>query len=113
MAEPLKHFSASDALDTVDTWRHVLIRGQKDQIDRFLVQVEQRFGRLGWSRDTAVEGQLNRNKSQLNRFYCWISRPDGPRVVLCLNRTTDRRVRSGTYNVDERTSLIDLASAIQ
>ena len=89
-------------------------KGQKEEIDGFLDQVEQRFKALGWTRDSVVEGQMNRNEYQRNRFYCWASSPDnGPRVLLCLNRATERRIRGSTYDIDERAAVADLASAIQ
>ncbi|MBI1914955.1 MAG: hypothetical protein HYS12_09505 [Planctomycetes bacterium] len=120
VAAAVKHFSAfpfgvrSDALEVINTWRHVLVKGQKDQIDRFLDQVEQRFGTLGWSRDMAVEDQMNRGEFQQNRFYGWTGGPDSrPRALLCLNRATDRRIRGGTYKIDERAGLAELASVIQ
>ena len=119
-AAAVKHFSAfpfgvrSDALEVINTWRHVLLMGQKEEIDRFLDQVEQRFKALGWTRDSVVEGQMNRNEYQLNRIYCWASSPhNGPRVLLCLNRATERRIRGSTYDIDERAAVADLASAIQ
>ena len=57
---------------------------------------------------------MNRDEYQGNRCYCWINSPEkSPRVLLCLNRVTDRRVRGGTYNVDEWAGLADLASEIQ
>jgi hypothetical protein len=52
--------------------------------------------------------------AEINRFYCWISRCDHkPWVQLCLNRSTDRRVRGGAYNIDEQAGLADLAGKIQ
>jgi hypothetical protein len=121
MAAVAEHFSrfpfnvGADPLDVINTWRHVLVQGKKEQIDRFLSEVGQRFEVLGWSRETNREAQLNRNENQLNHFYCWINSPDhSPHLLLCLNRATERRVRGGTYNLlDRRTSLADLASAMQ
>lgn len=121
MAAVVRHFSAfpfgvrSDALEVINIWRHVLVKGQKEQIDGFLSEVGQRFEALGWSREPTREAQLNRGEYQRNRFYCWISGPGNrPRVLLCLNRATERRVRGGTYNLlDEQAGLADLASAIQ
>jgi hypothetical protein len=104
----------SNGMEVVDIWRHVLVKGQKEQIDRFLGEVERRFEAVGWSRDSAIEGQMNRNEYQRNRFYCWVNRSDNiPPVLLCLNRATDRRVRGGAYDIDRRAGFADLASAIQ
>ncbi len=120
MAKVVKRFSAfpfgvqSDALEVINIWRQILVKGQKEQIDRFLSEVGKRFEALGWSRDTSVEGQMNLDENQRNRFYCWNNSPDNsPYVLLCLNRATDRRVRGGTYNTHEWVSLADLAKAIQ
>ncbi len=120
MAADVKHFSAfpfgvrSDALEVINVWRHFLVKGQNDQIDRFFRQVEQRFGILGWSRDTTLKGQINHDVHERNRIYCWTSGTDStPRVLLCLNRATDWRVRGGTYHIDERASVAELAKEIQ
>jgi hypothetical protein len=43
-------------VDEFDMWRHVLVRGQKSQVDRFLDRVGSRFRALGWSRDVEYEG---------------------------------------------------------
>ncbi|MCI0460406.1 MAG: hypothetical protein L0Z62_25925 [Gemmataceae bacterium] len=120
MAKVVQHFSSfpfgvrSDALEVINIWRNVLVKGRQDQIDRFLSEVEQRFEGLGWSRDPVLEGQMNAGEHQRDRFYCWSTSPDTrPRVMLCLKRATDRQVRGGTYKIEERASLADLATAIQ
>jgi hypothetical protein len=124
MAGTVRYFSAfpfgvrSDFLEVINIWRHVLVKGrQAEQIDRFLDEAGKKFESLGWSRDTVLERQMNRDEHQRNRFYCWIGGP-GPRplVRLCLNRTTDRRVRGGTYSLlDDRPGLAlsEVARAIQ
>ena len=57
---------------------------------------------------------MNRDEHQINRFHCWTTNPDNtPRVMLCLNRTTERRVRGGTYDIERGQQLLDLASVIQ
>jgi hypothetical protein len=104
----------SDALEVVNSWRHVLVKGQKAQLDRYMREVDERFIGLGWSRDKSAEIQPNQTPHQINRFHCWVSGESAfPRVMLCLNRATDRRVRGGTYELlDGGTSLLDLASEI-
>jgi hypothetical protein len=103
----------SDAIEVINGWRHVLVSGEKEQIDRFLEQVGQRFEGLGWTPDRTYEANLN-GQDRLNRFYCWISGPKSqPYVLLCLNRATDRRVRGGTFDYDDRATISDLACAIQ
>jgi hypothetical protein len=121
MAVVVRHFFKfpfgfrSDALEVINVWRHVLVKGDKEQIDRFLDEVGRRFEGLGWLRETAFENLLNRDPHQINRFSCWASRPGTtPRVMLCLNRVTQRRVRGGSYDLlDGRAGLVDLASEIQ
>jgi hypothetical protein len=50
----------------------------------------------------------------MNRFHCWSTNPDTtPHVSLWLNRATERRVRGGTYNIDESATVNDLARVIQ
>ncbi|CAN5434971.1 hypothetical protein BH10PLA2_BH10PLA2_36730 [soil metagenome] len=120
MARIVKHFSTfpfgikSDALEVINIWRQVMIKGQREQIDRVLDDAGRRFERIGWTRDAVIESQLNLGAVQRNRFYCWSSGPNTkPRVLLCLNRATDRRIRGGTYHIDQRAGLADLADAIQ
>jgi hypothetical protein len=121
MAAVVRHFQAfpfglrSDALEVIDLWRHVLVKGSKEQIDRFLNEVGRRFEALSWARETSFEGRLKRDPQQANRFYCWVSAPDNrPHVLLCLNRATERRVRGGTYDLlDGRAGVADLAAEMQ
>jgi hypothetical protein len=103
-----------DALEIINRWRNVLIHGRKEQLERFLEEAGRRFEGLGWSRDGERERAVNSQPHQGNRFSCWVSgRGMVPRVMLCLNRATDRRVRGGTYDVlDEQGTLIDLAVEI-
>jgi hypothetical protein len=105
----------SNALDVIKSWRHVLVKGPKTHLDHYMRELDKRFVGLGWSRDKGLEERLNRPPHQINRFHCWVSGENTfPRVVLCLNRATDRRVRGGTYELlDGGTSLLDLASEIQ
>lgn len=107
----------AEAIDVINTWRDVLVKGQSDQLDRFLDEVGRQFQRSGWSRDTALEGKMNRDPDQLSRFYCWVDRPGRePRLMLCLNRKTERRIRGGTYSlIDDRTgaSVKEVAAVVQ
>jgi hypothetical protein len=121
MALTVRHFFKfpfafrADALEIVNIWRQILVKGEKARIDRFLVEVGKRFEALGWSRATTFEARFNRNPDQIDYLHCWVSRPGTlPRVLLCLKRATDRRVRGGTYDLlDGRPSLVDLAREIQ
>jgi hypothetical protein len=104
-----------DLLEAINTWRHVLVKGSEEQIDRFLAEVSTRFEHLGWSRDGRLEGLFNRTPHQVNSFYCWVSGEGAfPRVMLALNQTSPRRVRGGARDVLEGgLSFIDLALEIQ
>lgn len=120
MSKIVKHYSTfpfgvrSDALEVINIWRNISVKGQKEQIDRFLSEIDQRFAGAGWSRNSVIETEMNRDEHQINRFHCWSTNPDNmPRVMLCLNRATERRVRGGTYNIEEGATLADLASVIQ
>jgi hypothetical protein len=121
MARTVRHFFRfpfgfrADALEIVNSWRQVLVRGEKAQIDRFMDEVAKRFKALGWSREAAYEALFNRDSHQINYLHCWVSGQGTlPRVLLCLNRATERRVRGGTYDLlDGRPSLVDLAREIQ
>ena len=120
MSKIIKHYSTfpfdvrSDALEVINIWRKISVEGQKEQIDQFLSEIDQRFAGAGWSRDSAIEAQINRDEHQINRLHCWSTNPDNrPRVMLCLNRATERRVRGGTYDIEEGATLADLASVIQ
>jgi len=120
MSKIVKHYSTfpfgvrSDALEVINIWRNISVKGQKEQIDRFLSEIDQRFAGAGWSRNSVIETEMSRDEHQINRFHCWSTNPDNmPRVMLCLNRATERRVRGGTYNIEEGATLADLASVIQ
>jgi hypothetical protein len=121
MAAVVRHFQAfpfglrSGALEVIDLWRHVLVKGPKEQLDRFLDEVGRRFEALGWARETSLEGRLNGDPHQANRFYCWVSAHENrPHVRLCLNRVTERRLRGGTYDLlDGRAGVADLAAEMQ
>jgi hypothetical protein len=119
-ANLVRHYSVfpfgvrSNIPDVINVWRNLLIKGQREQLDRLLNEVEQRFSAFGWSRDVSMEAQMNRPAHQVNRVYCWRSTPDAPpQILLCLNRASDRRIRGGTYDMDPVAKLTDLASAIQ
>ncbi len=121
MAAVTRHFSAfpfgvrSETLDVINVWRKVLVKGDREQIDRFLEETQRRFESLGWARDSEREASWNSDPRQSNRFYCWLGRrgPE-PEVMLCLNRATDRRVRGSTYDIlDHRIGLADVARTIQ
>jgi hypothetical protein len=120
MSKIVKHYSTfpfgvrSDALEVINVWRSISVKGQKEQIDRFVSEIGQRFAGAGWSRDSVREADMNGDQHQINRVHCWSTNPDNlPRVMLCLNRATERRVRGGTYDIEKDATLADLASVIQ
>jgi hypothetical protein len=120
MSKIVKHYSTfpfdvrSDALEVINIWRKISVEGQKEQIDQFLSEIDQRFAALGWSRDSVIEAKFNQDEHQINHHHCWSAiRDDRPRVMLSLNRTTERRVRGGTYDIKGDATLADLASVIQ
>ena len=119
MSKIVKHYSTfpfgvrSDALEVINIWRNISVKGHKEQIDRFLRNRSTIRGD-GLVRNSVIEAEMNRDEHQMNRFHCWSTNPDNmPRVMLCLNRTTERRVRGGTYNIEQNATLADLASGIQ
>ena len=120
MSKIVTHYSTfpfgvrSDALEVINIWRNISVKGHKEQIDRFLNQIDQRFAGAGWSPASGIESQTNHGADQINCFHCWNANADNmPRVMLCLNRATERRVRGGTHDIEEGATLADLASVIQ
>jgi hypothetical protein len=104
----------AEPMEVIDLWRKILVRGKKEEIDRFLAEVESRFKAKGWARDEDREANMTRDERQLNRFYCWVgTNGDKPLVMLCLKRSTGRRVRGSTYDViGDRSGLEDIASTV-
>src|SRR6516162_3966737 len=93
------------AIDLIASWRRTLIEGKADQITSLLEDLEERLKGKGFNRDAEAEKTLNRHPYQRNRVLCFVGGPEGgPRLLLCLNRVAERRVRGGTY------SLIDASS---
>jgi hypothetical protein len=120
MSDIVEHYSTfpfavrSNALEVIQVWRNISVHGQKEQIDRFLSEIDQRFAGVGWSRESDMEAKMNRDEAQINRFHCWSTTPGyTPRVMLCLNRTTERRIRGGTYDIERGATIVDLANIIR
>jgi hypothetical protein len=121
MAQIVQRYSSfplgvrSDALEVIDIWRHILIKGQKEQIDQVIAQIGQRFEALGWRREAEFERHSNRSPDQIGTVHCWSgSAGNGPEVLLSLARTTAPSLRGGTYNLlEKRASIADLANAMQ
>jgi hypothetical protein len=89
-----------EAIEMINSWRRILIEGKPESIDRTLDDVERRLREKGWARDADMEAKMGRSAERKNRWLCFIGGPrDGPRLLLCLTRVSDRRVRGGTYSL--------------
>jgi hypothetical protein len=75
MSKIVKHYSTfpfsvrSDPLEIINIWRTISVRGQREQIDQFLAEVDQRLAVMGWSRNSVIEAEWNRDEHQINRFH--------------------------------------------
>lgn len=88
------------AIDQIASWRGILIEGRADQITSMLKDLEARLKSKGFVPDEEAEERMNWHASQSNRVRCYVGGPaDGPRLLLCLNRVSERRVRGGTYTL--------------
>ncbi len=97
-----------EAIETINSWRRILIEGKSECIDRMLDDVEKRLQERGWARNADAEAKLTRSADRKHRWICFVGGPaGGPRLMLGLTRVSDRRVRGGTY------SLLDAPSGMQ
>jgi hypothetical protein len=88
------------AVDLIASWRRILIEGKAEQITSMLEDLEERLKSKGFERDAGAEKKMNWHPYQRNRVLCFAGGPKGgPRLLLCLNRATERRVRGGTYDL--------------
>ena len=88
------------AVDLIASWRRLLIEGKAEQITSMLADLQARLKGKGFERDTEAEKGMNWHPYQANRVLCFVGGPDvGPRLLLCLNRVSDRRIRGGTYSL--------------
>jgi hypothetical protein len=89
-----------EAIETINSWRRILIEGNPDQIDRMLADVERRLDEKGWTREPRIEAKMEPAPNQANRWRCFVGGPrNGPKLMLGLTRVSDRRVRGGTYSL--------------
>jgi hypothetical protein len=96
------------AVDLIASWRRILIDGKAEQITSMLEDLEERLKSKGFERDAGAEKTMNWHPYQSNRVLCFAGGPKGgPRLLLCLNRATERRVRGGTYDLIDGTSHAD------
>jgi hypothetical protein len=88
------------AIDLINSWRRILIEGKPEQICPMLEDIERRFKEKGFVRDPAVEKTMNWHPHQRNVLLCFVGGPpEGPRLMMCLNRVSERRVRGSTYSL--------------
>jgi hypothetical protein len=88
-----------EAIETVNSWKRILIEGKAEQIDPMLADLERRLQDRGWYRDSDREAKMGRSSERKNRWLCFVGGPrDGARMMLCLARVSDRRVRGGPYS---------------
>jgi hypothetical protein len=88
------------AVDLIASWRRILIDGRAEQISSMLGDLEARLSGKGFERDAEAEKTMNWHPYQRNRVLCFAGGPEGgPRLLLCLNRVSERRVRGGTYSL--------------
>lgn len=88
------------AIDLIASWRRILIEGKADQITSMLKDLEGRLKSKGFERDAEAEEKMNWHHYQRNRVLCFVGGPEGgPRLLLCLNLVSERRVRGGTYSL--------------
>ena len=88
------------AIETINSWRRILIEGSAPDIERMLVEFESGLVAKGWARDPSAEARLERSARGKNRWYCFVGGPTGgPQLMLGLTRVSDRRVLGGTYSL--------------
>jgi hypothetical protein len=88
------------AVDLIASWRRILIEGKAEQITSMLDDVEARLKAKGFARSPEVEKTMTWHPYQRNRVLGFVGGPrGGPRMMLCLNRVSERRVRGGTYSI--------------
>src|ERR1043166_3214721 len=91
---------ALEAIETINSWRRVLIEGRKEDVDRVLVEIERRLQAKGWNRSDEMENIIGLSPVQRDRIRCFVGGPPtGPKLMLGLTRVSDRRVRGFTYSL--------------
>lgn len=89
-----------EAIETINSWRRILIEGNADSVSQMLVDIETKLSEAGWRRDPNSEVRLAGPSGRKDAWRCFAGGPDkGPRVMLGLARVSDRRVRGGTYSL--------------
>jgi hypothetical protein len=89
-----------DAIDTIDSWRHLLIEGNQANVDQLWNGMESDFGAKGWKREPAEEQKMLRSSASSKQWRCFLGGQSGtPIVMLGLTRATERRLRGGSYQL--------------
>jgi len=90
----------TQAVEAIASWRKILIEGKAEQITSMLIDIEARLKTKGFVRDQEAEKSMNWHPHQRNKVICFVGGPPtGPRLLLSLNRVSERRVRGGTYSI--------------
>ena len=94
--------NAAEAIETVNSWRRILVEGKPSAIDELLQDLELRMSAKGWGHDSAVVTRLGLPVGPTNRTIYFVGGPiGGPKLLLGLKRVSDRRLRGGSYSLIE------------
>jgi hypothetical protein len=89
-----------EAIETINSWRRILIEGNADSVSRMLDDVERGLSEAGWRRDPDREVRLAELSGRKDGWWCFVGGPNrGPQVMLSLARVSDRRVRVAAYSL--------------
>ena len=106
-----------EAIETINSWRRILIEGNSNSVGQMLSDVERKLGEKGWTRAPSMEAKLGGPSGRTSAWRCFVGGPGhGPRLMLGLTRVSDRRVRGGTYSLLEGPSGMqptDVARAVE
>jgi hypothetical protein len=88
------------AVDVIASWRRILIEGKPEQIAAMLADIQAGLKSKGFERDAEAEKNMNWHPYQRNGVLCFVGGPEGgPRLLLCFNLVSERRIRGGTYSL--------------
>lgn len=105
--------NAIEAIDSINSWRRILVEGPPEAIDLMLQTVEKRLDEKGWKRCPELEAKMARFPHSTDRFRCFESGPqNGPQLMLGLSRVSERRIRGGTYSLISASEPIDVAGVV-
>lgn len=105
--------NAIEAIDTIDSWRRILVEGPPSQIDLMLQTVERKLAAKGWKRRPDLEAKTARSPDSAGRIRCFVGGPqNGPQLMLGLTRVSERRIRGGTYSLISASEPTDVADVV-